>query len=195
MFNIVVLGAPAVKLETENEKIKEILDKIVEQENRSRSRSIEGQHGSSELNRVRTTSLMTHQSGDTHIKSGFSLVESQPLRSRNAIRNPNLTNSYLGINGNNDVITNSFVSLRSAQILQTAHLGDTVTLTNADASQLWLESRLSMTNQGQLEGQRSTSTKNWRNSEYFKLFKSRIYSLMFLCDTMGFFAYMIVMQV
>ena len=36
--------------------------------------------------------------------------------------------------------------------------------------------------------------KSWRESIYLKLFKSKRYTLMFLCDTMGFFAYMIVMQ-
>ena len=34
----------------------------------------------------------------------------------------------------------------------------------------------------------------WRDSVYVSLFKSKRYTLMFMCDTMGFFAYMIVMQ-
>ena len=42
-----------------------------------------------------------------------------------------------------------------------------------------------------LEASKKTS---WRESVYISLFKSKRYTLMFLCDTMGFFAYMIVMQ-
>ena len=66
---------------------------------------------------------------DNHIKSGFSIVESQPILSKTALRlrNQNVTNSYLGINGQTDV-TSSFVSLSSAKILQSAHAGQHITL-------------------------------------------------------------------
>ena len=77
--------------------------------------------------------------------------------------------------------------------------GESVHMSNADASQLWMESQLSVAVSQKKSRKGSISQKSkassWRNSVYVQLFKSKRYTLMFLCDTMGFFAYMIVMQV
>ena len=57
-----------------------------------------------------------------HLKSGFSIAESQQLytqriRSRVGSRAANVTDSFLAVHANNDV-NGSFMSLKSAQILQ-----------------------------------------------------------------------------
>ena len=139
-----------------------------------------------------------------HLKSGFSIAESQQLytqriRSRLDSRAANITDSFLAVHANNDV-NGSFMSLKSAQILQKYKAGESVHMSNADASTLWMESQLSVakrSRKGSYISHKSTrSAKNgWKNSVYVQLFKSKRYTLMFLCDTMGFFAYMIVMQV
>ena len=138
-----------------------------------------------------------------HLKSGFSLAESQQLytqriRSRVDSRAGNITDSFLAVHANNDV-NGSFMSLKSAQILQKYKAGEAVHMSNADASTLWMESQLSVavsqkrSRKGSYISQKSKT--GWRNSVYVQLFKSKRYTLMFFCDTMGFFAYMIVMQV
>ena len=139
-----------------------------------------------------------------HLKSGFSIAESQQLytqriRSRLDSRTANITDSFLAVHANNDV-NGSFMSMKSAQILQKYKAGESVHMSNADASTLWMESQLSVakrSRKGSYVSHKSTrSEKNgWKNSVYVQLFKSKRYTLMFLCDTMGFFAYMIVMQV
>ena len=139
-----------------------------------------------------------------HLKSGFSIAESQQLytqriRSRLDSRTANITDSFLAVHANNDV-NGSFMSLKSAQILQKYKAGESVHMSNADASTLWMESQLSVakrSRKGSYVSHKSTRSEQsgWKNSVYVQLFKSKRYTLMFLCDTMGFFAYMIVMQV
>ena len=65
---------------------------------------------------------------------------------------------------------------------------------NADVSQLWMESQIAVDKTRKSTLSLASKAATWRDSVYLSLFKSKRYTLMFMCDTMGFFAYMIVMQ-
>jgi len=191
VFNIIVLAIPCVSLASNSDSTKEakqILDDIIEVEEEESKQS-------AKLDQLKPERV-------DHLKSGFSLAESQQLytqriRSRVDSRAGNITDSFLAVHANNDV-NGSFMSLKSAQILQKYKAGEAVHMSNADASTLWMESQLSVavsqkrSRKGSYISQKSKT--GWRNSVYVQLFKSKRYTLMFFCDTMGFFAYMIVMQ-